>query len=1391
MGQRPKFDDLVADGDMPRFDDLIEDEPTAPPRKPLKSIKRETPGIGEQITDLASLDERILAEAEVALRTGDIPGFLKKQGKRGLAALMGASNDSAWSFGPKIAAGFDTLGSLSSLEKEDPRDFFQRRYAGWQGTFDEAKRQEPGSFLWGELMPNLFQFGGPLLAKAMAKEGSKEALKAAAKQLPKVAAHGATAGAVHGVGGTEWNPFNPEEASLFVKDVGTQALAGAGLSSLLHTGGAAASFLADEARGLLGKLASSEPVPPRALAAPEPPTAPASLLEASPSTVPGMPRPPQGEGGGWYHPDPQIAAALAREQPTAPAAFTGMFEEGGRGHGRPLQVPPPVDLHRQGVVNEADRFHKERGYIPGQPMVLSKEMRDKRNAAIEEIEAMHLDQSYENDGIYEPRTFKGPLGPSSSETRDLAAPRPDGRGGGTVELPSVEGQGVTVRGADPHEVTGQMLSDTKPGARAAALLEDTSIRTKPEVTQPVMVEEFTARSQRPAASSALPGAGRSVIKRGELPPPGVPALDAEPPGLFASRAQAQAAFDAARAAEAVTLKDPRAIHQPGPAIEPGGLPPGITGGAEVAEARNIFSQFARRDGVVARVARELALPEFRAAQYVVPGIRGWEAARAIEGVQVAKVHALLRRVEKQLQPEQRKLVERFIRQRVSPERLKFEQVIPVEAMPPEFRLPWQQAMDQMNAQRADLLKAGVFDAETMKRMNELESQGVAWLHRDYRAHMDKRFKPNEAHLENALRFLQKDGKMTPTEAAAAVAELLGSFTEGSPQQRWARSRINKEIFKGRQEIPAPLRKVMGEVNSPAYAVAVSMGEIERAWRQLKVSQTFTTPDLKGKVWSDVASPNMATARIPNDKRAYGEFAGKYLAPELYEAVMQAPQQRFQSALLRFLAWGGSLFKTAKVALSPITYLVNGISNTTNMAAAGLPMWHRRAVPRVTQATRALLSYNRQLQTPNAKTLGEVGKNEAQWFQWAMEDGAIKPGLGAEAGGSEARALAERYLRDPASGILGVFQKAWDLGGQGKAKLGGLYDAMDSIPKLAVYIEQVTRATEAGMPLNEARSLASKIINENFVSSANIGPAVKSAAQLAGVVNPFMSWHADNIRVHLNWLRNAGKGFGPGGALSGQGSSQAFNVALQYGLIAGLFSGARYLAGMNDGEVAAGEALLKTGYGRNTPLRQWLPFRDAMDRLQVVNLRALFPTEVFLRGDPNTNILVRVLRNTLMGLVQGAGGEDIIGTGLAAVGLHEDEFKKPEPMQGDEQRAALEAVWNYIEPGIVRDARNIARRTQMAGELRRFEEPLTPGQALSKVAGFAVEPVGERSALGEMKRSNARIRSMDGERKRVNVQETQGDLDPRRAAEMRKKQNEEKAKVRRESSQRSKAIRRGQ
>jgi len=92
-----------------------------------------------------------------------------------------------------------------------------------------------------------------------------------------------------------------------------------------------------------------------------------------------------------------------------------------------------------------------------------------------------------------------------------------------------------------------------------------------------------------------------------------------------------------------------------------------------------------------------------------------------------------------------------------------------------------------------------------------------YLRRSYRLFEDTGYKPSESIRQNAIDYLtdiEMEKGINYNEAAEiAESNVYKILSKGDPTEEWwaFNRRVNKEILKGKKDIPEPIRKFMGEI----------------------------------------------------------------------------------------------------------------------------------------------------------------------------------------------------------------------------------------------------------------------------------------------------------------------------------------------------------------------------------------------------------------------------------------------------------------------------------------------------------------------------------------------------------------------------------------------------
>lgn len=807
--------------------------------------------------------------------------------------------------------------------------------------------------------------------------------------------------------------------------------------------------------------------------------------------------------------------------------------------------------------------------------------------------------------------------------------------------------------------------------------------------------------------------------------------------------------------------NPASHPKPGPPFEAGPLQPTDVPDSFAVHAAEAEKALKQDKSVWETIRKGLSLPENRAEDEVAAAIRSFRGARAMREVGL-KMHEKLNATLKELPPVDRARVQKIITG-LRDRKLGREAV---DQLPPEFRNLFQSMEREKQEMLVSLVREGYYTPQQMVAMKHVLDEGQVHLHRSYQAFLAKKgYDPGAGAIAEAAKFIAKEKGLPEYEAVQQVtAQMKRMMQEGvNSEGGLAAAMRDAGLMKGRT-LPPQLRKLLGVIDDPAFIVADSMGELAQQYHLARVTNAFADPAYRGKVWAEKPAPGFdprrlwdETKSLAENKQMFGELAGKYVKPELYEAMANAQAPAAQTLGSQVMNAAVGWFALAKVTASPVTWLRNLLSNTYNLTVSGVPAYHYLN-PKVVQ--RALAA----LKSAGSRTsMKEAGTGE--WARMALEDWAIPEGRGTDWGGSEAQRIINEAVRGSPGGLVGVFDKVFRLYNKGRGKLGTAYEFADQLPRLIGYMYHVEQGVKMGMPEMAARARASQLVNRYFATGASVGPLLRGLASKGG--SPFSSWFVDNMRVAKNIGQDAVRG--DFGSLA--------RSSLFMGGVAGAFMGLRQLGGFTDTDIAAGNRALKGSWDDNNAFHDWLPFRDKKGNMYAVSFDGLNPMATFLKGPPGSPAK-NVAANIVKGMTQSGLLQMPADALLAQAGVRPEEYRPP-VLPGQEGQALANSVWSYMQPTLVRQFRDVVRKAQLAPDmypLREGEEPQGLGESLLTTFNpLSVEKVGPHTAEAKRRQEQGAVGQLKDARKAVkrseaSTQTSVRDEANRRLEELRQRQS---------------------
>ena len=554
--------------------------------------------------------------------------------------------------------------------------------------------------------------------------------------------------------------------------------------------------------------------------------------------------------------------------------------------------------------------------------------------------------------------------------------------------------------------------------------------------------------------------------------------------------------------------------------------------------------------------------------------------------------------------------------------------------------------------------------------------------------------------------------MTDAEVADEVNKFLNARDiNGNPVDAFEAFKASSlgqpfKHLKRLQDLPEPLRNLMGEVHSGIYRLATSLG-IQRG---LVAQLTLMEEIAANPQWASIG-PQPGWVKIPA-LPAYGKAGGMFVSPEVAEAVINLPDtlSRGQAILQSLIG----LQKANIIIASPRAHVRQHIqSMLSGVLAGGVdPTRPVQSLTNMQYAARVMDAYHK---NPSGSGLAEL-------MQEAKALGAVDVGFGsAEIKSAERKmleAVSEAIQSPGTKNLWGLLPKLRSISEKFYDRAGRAYESSDQFFRLASYLSQRDNLMRAGMPLKVAREEAARRVAMSFVSPGNVSDAVNKLRRgMGGVVNPYLTPIVEEARIaatlperfktepDLKWR------LGAFGMIVGTGY--------------GSFRALQHFNGISDEEVAAARAIQPQGQQAFRTAQLPLAWRDEKGRVQFMDLSWMHTGLQLMRGDPSDAMWRRVLANTLYLPVSGGGLEGETRRFIESTGLVTPAPQPPELREGEaglmEMMQRLNAI-GLFGPTVIGEAARTGQQAGLWGYQSPYREQLTPGQAASKVLGVPIAPV---------------------------------------------------------------------
>ena len=357
------------------------------------------------------------------------------------------------------------------------------------------------------------------------------------------------------------------------------------------------------------------------------------------------------------------------------------------------------------------------------------------------------------------------------------------------------------------------------------------------------------------------------------------------------------------------------------------------------------------------------------------------------------------------------------------------------------------------------------------------------------------WKPPEEVVSEARRYLQgnlsiQGRRATAAEVETAIYDILNKHRNDFTVGMGKPVRIDLSATKARQDIPEPLRKLMGEVSDVTYVAGRTYSDLSAMLANARFFKKIATgKEADGTAWfADQAAEGYR--RLP-DTPALGDVRNKFVLNKYHEdlnEMAQTPEGLTKLFLNLLSAW-----KYGKVVMNPATHGRNILGSVVFADFAQINPFNPTNAKYYKEAAGAIYK--------------SVFKGEAS----SLYDQALKNGLDlggyarAELYGAAEKAAARTMLEE-----IGRGKEAWmaisDLAKKPFRFLGDLYNAEDQVFRLAAYTKQIAKGASGEEAVRHA--------NRWFPNYGEVGKAVKILRSAPGGA-PFISFSMEALRIYGN------------------------------------------------------------------------------------------------------------------------------------------------------------------------------------------------------------------------------------------------------------------------------------
>tara|TARA_X000001382_G_scaffold116433_1_gene95619 strand:+ start:2269 stop:7203 length:4935 start_codon:yes stop_codon:yes gene_type:complete len=492
----------------------------------------------------------------------------------------------------------------------------------------------------------------------------------------------------------------------------------------------------------------------------------------------------------------------------------------------------------------------------------------------------------------------------------------------------------------------------------------------------------------------------------------------------------------------------------------------------------------------------------------------------------------------------------------------------LKTLPEELREPVKQMRQLQTRLSQEMIDTGTLTKAQEKIYREqLEFYG----RRSYKLYEDPNYIPSSDVRKEAFEFLSKqmksnDPTLTDNQIYARVTAQINDILDvrkgtdfSTTQDKF--DRVKKEILKGKKDIPAEIRQLLGEIDDPIQGFIHSTVKLSKYVEDLKFyDEAFESGagiyfrENKEGVFKEV---------IPE---GYGKLSGKYTTPELQkyfsnyrtwsEKALQA--DNIGGALYRNLAILKGLSQAAKTVWSHTTHVKNVTGGVQMSLANGINPLNPQQFAENIRILRARTSNDRALQELHEELsgLGLLNKGVVARDLKGLAEDVAK--MGTKNMLDYPANFAKRLADADAIPYYSFKNRGFKTTSLSKhaEKWQNAYIAEDDFFKINMYfaekknlerINKLYKNKTSQLSEDEIKKQAAKIVRD-VLPNYDLVPELLRALRRTPVAGRFFSFMAESVRISGNTVINGIKEVHKGKALIKQGETAVGNEFLKRGTL---------------------------------------------------------------------------------------------------------------------------------------------------------------------------------------------------------------------------------------------------